>query len=221
MNNKIKKILERANLDFKKELVFILIINIIFISGMVVVFLFTGNNLFFIPFIFLIVLLNAVAFYRYLFLYSKNATDQIREFVTLFRYLYIDINNQIKVKDALKSLKERGSLKMGEKLEQLFNETKQDESLTPYLRFASTFSSVLIEEVMINLYRFSQKPHKENLAHFNEAYLKLKKVVEEDEEKDINRQYGFIKVTAIIGTAIIVILVIIVTIIITEEYIHG
>ena len=56
---------------------------------------------------------------------------------------------------------------------------------------------------------------------FNETYLKLKNVVEEDNIRESNNQYEFIKTSAIIGTALIVILVIIVTIIVVEEYIHG
>ena len=175
----------------------------------------------FFPFVFVIVLANSVVFYRYLFLYSKNAIDQIKEFVTLFRYLYLDINNQISVKDALMNLKDRTSLKMSKRLEDFLNEASQDSSLLPYLHFASTFSSVLVEEMMINLYRYNQKPGKENLLNFNRAYLKLKSIIEKDEEKDNNRQYEFVKLTAIIGTAIIVILAIIVTVFVVEEYIHG
>lgn len=221
MSSNLKTTLHRANINIKKELVIILIINIFLIAIMVATFIFTHNNLLFIPFIFLIVLVNAVTFYRYLFLYNKNETLQIKELTTLLRYLYLDINNQIKVKDALLNLKEKASLKMNQKLDVFFDEMKQDESLLPYLHFASNFSSVLAEEAMINLYRYEKHSHKENLQHFNETYLKLKKVVDEDDEHNNNRQYEFIKTTAIIGTAIIVMLVIIVTIIIVEEYVHG
>lgn len=221
MNNNLKRALHRANINYKKELAIVLIINLLFIAIMVATYIFTHNNLLFIPFIFLIVLVNAVVFYRYLFLYNKNASDQIKELVTLLRYLYLDINNQIKTKDALLNLKEKASLKMNQKLDLLFNEMKQDESLMPYLHFASNFSSVLVEEVMLNLYRYEKDSHKDNLQHFNEAYLKLKKIVDEEDERDNNQQFEFIKTTAIIGTAIIVMLVIIVTIIIVEEYVHG
>lgn len=221
MNNNFKTILKRANLNYKTELILVVIINCLLIGGMIVTYIFTRNTLFFIPFIFIIVLANGVSFYRYLFLYNKNIDDQIKEFVSLFRYLYLDINNQIKVKDALLSLKERASLKMNQKLEQLMNEKKEDTSLVPYLNFAANFSSVLVEETLINLYRYEKHQHKENLLHFNEAYLKLKEEVSQGIARDSNNQYEFIKTTAIIGTAIIVILVIIVTIIIVEEYIHG
>lgn len=221
MRNKFQLILKRANIDYKKELIFVLIVNLFLIGGMIVTFIFTDNNLIFIPFIFLIVLVNAITFYRYLFLYSKNITEQIKEFTFLLRYLYLDINNQVKVKTALMNLKEKASLKMNKKLETLFEEIKHDDSLLPYLHFASDFSSVLVEEVMLNLYRLDKRTHKENLLHFNETYFKLKQVVDEECEKDNNRQFEFIKSTAIIGAAIIVVLVIVVTIIIVEEYIHG
>ncbi|MCQ2794748.1 MAG: hypothetical protein MJ214_00890 [Bacilli bacterium] len=221
MKNNIKVAINRANINFKKELTIILIINVFLVATMVVAFIFTKNNLLFIPFIFLIVLVNAVAFYRYLFLYSKNVTDQIKELTILLRYLYQDINNQVNVKDALMNLKERASLKMNQKLETFFTEIEKDQSLSPYLNLAKNFSSVLIEEVMISLYRYKENASKENLLHFNESYLKLKKVVDDDEERDNNRQYELVKATAIIGTAIIVMLVIIVTIIIVEEYVHG
>lgn len=221
MNNNLKTTLHRANINFKKELVIVLVINILLIAAMVITYTLTHNNILFIPFVFLIVLVNAVTFYRYLFLYSKNDSNQIKELAILLRYLYLDINNQINVKDALLNLKEKASLKMNQKLDTFFNETKQDDSLLPYLHFASNFSNVLVEEAMIGLYRYEKQPQKENLQHFNECYLKLKKIVEEDDERDNNRQYEFIKTTAIIGTAIIVMLVIIVTIIIVEEYVHG
>lgn len=217
----IKTILKRANLNYKIELVFIILINALLIGAMVVTYVFTHNNLFFIPFIFVIVLANAISFYRYLFLYNKNISNQIREFTSLFRYLYLDINNQIKVNVALVNLKERASLKMNEKLEALLDEKSKDPSLLPYLHFAANFSSVLIEEVMINLYHFEKHAHKDNLLHFNEAYMKLRKGIEEENIQSNNNQYEFVKTSAIIGTALIVILVIIVTIIVVEEYIHG
>ena len=221
MSNKMKDLFKHANINYKKELIMLAIINDFLIAAMIVVYLFTRNRLLFIPFIFIIVLVNAITFYRYLSLYNKNVTSQIKEFTSLFRYLYLDINNQIKVKDALIKLKEQASLTMNKKIETLLEEIKRDSSFTPYLNFASTFSSVLIEEVMLNLYRYNKHSQNDNLLHFNEAFYKLKKVVDDDEDKNSDRQYEFIKNTAIIGTAIIVMLVIIVTIIIVEEYIHG
>lgn len=221
MNSNFKAITKRANLNYKTELVLVVLINIVLIGGMIVTYIFTHNTLFFIPFIFIIVLANGVSFYRYLFLYNKSITSQIKEFVSLFRYLYLDINNQIKVKDALLSLKERASLQMNQKLDQLMTEKNEDTSLVPYLNFAANFSNVLVEETLTNLYRYEKHQHKENLLHFNDVYLKLKEEVDEEIARDSNSQYEFIKTTAIIGTAIIVILVIIVTIIIVEEYIHG
>lgn len=217
----IKAFLKRANLNFRLELISILFINCLLIGAMILTYVYTRNNLFFIPFIFMIVLANAVSFYRYLFLFNKNITNQIKELTSLFRYLYLDINNQVKVKDALVNLKERASLKINQKIETLITEKKKDDSLLPYLNFASNFSSVLIEEVLISLYRYEKHTLKENLLHFNETYLKLKNVVEEDNIRESNNQYEFIKTSAIIGTALIVILVIIVTIIVVEEYIHG
>lgn len=217
-NNSFKT---KFSINVKKELLVILIINIFLVAVMVATYVFTNNSLLFIPFIFLIVLVNAATFYRYLFLYNKKENGKIKELTVLLKYLYLDINNQIKVKDALTNLKEKASLKMNQKLDVFFNEMKQDESLLPYLHFATNFSSIFAEEAMINLYRFEKEPNKENLQHFNETFLKLKKIVDEDDERDNNYQYEFVKITAIIGTAIIVMLVIIVTIIIVEGYVHG
>ena len=221
MNNKFQSILKRANLNYKKELLIVILINLAAIALMIVTFLLTHLKLIFIPFIFLIVLVNAITFYRYIFLYSKSISGQIKEFTYLFRYLYIEVNHGVKVKDALFNLKEKASLTMNKRLEKLFEEINNDTSLVPYLNFASTFSSVLVEEVMLNLYRLAKKDDKDNLLHFNEAYLKLKKIIEKEEMKDSNRSYEFIKTTALIGTAIIIIVVIAVTIIFVEEYIHG
>lgn len=221
MRNNFKLILTKARLNYRRELIIILAINLALIALMLSSYFLTKNELFFIPFIFLMVLVNGISFYRYLFLYSKNLTIQIREFVYLFRYLYLDINNQIKVEVALKNLKVRASLKLNEQLENLLTSIHHDQSLLPYLTFAHFFSSVLVEEVMVMLYRYSQSESKEDLREFNEAYFKLKRVIELDEEKNSKRQYDFIKTTALIGTAIIVMVVIISAILIMEEYIHG
>ena len=221
MSNKFQNLLKRANLNYKKELLIVILINLVTITLMVVTYVLTHLKLLFIPFVFVIVLVNAITFYRYLYLYSKNISGQIKEFTYLFRYLYIEVNHGIKVKDALLNLKEKASLTMNKRLEKFFEEINKDTSLVPYLNFASTFSSVFIEEVMLNLYRLEKQEHKESLLHFNEAYLKLKKVVEKEEIKDSNHSYEFIKTTALIGAAIIIIVVMAVTIIFVEEYIHG
>lgn len=221
MRNDLKTLLKRANLNYKKELITIIFINLFLVALMIISYVLTHNNLLLIPFIFLIVLTNAISFYRYLFLYSKNLTSQIKEFVTLFRYLYLDINNEIKPEAALKNLKAYASLKMNEQLQQLLDSSQTDPSLFPYLNFAKLFSSVLVEEVMLNLYRFKKRETNENLKHFNNAYFKLKHLVEQEDENNSKRQYDFIKSTAIIGTAIIVIVLIISVILITEEYLNG
>lgn len=221
MNNKIKAFFKKINLNYRKELVVLLGVNLVVIALMVVTFIFTHSSLIFIPYLFFLVLINGVCFYRYLHLYGKNLTNQMKEIVYLFRYLYLDINNGVNVLSSLEALKSKASLKMNEKLANLLNEASQDHSLMPYLNFAHQFSSVLIEEMMINLYRYEQKKLVANLNNFNRTYLKLKTMMEEDNEHDEMKQFDFIKSTAIIGTAIIIVIVIIAVIIIVEGYRHG
>ncbi|MCQ2792587.1 MAG: hypothetical protein MJ208_03595 [Bacilli bacterium] len=221
MNNNIKTKLAKANVNYKRALIVTLSINVALITVMIVTYIFTNNHLFFIPYLFLIVLIDAICFYRFFSSYQHHLEMKSKEVTNLFRYLYLDLNNQIKVKLALINLKERASLKMVELLDQLINETNDDSSLTPYIKFASNFSSTLVEEVMLALFRYQIESSPTKLKQFNEAYFKLKRVVELEEEKTNKRQYDFIKTTAIIGTAMIVVLVIIATVIVVEEYIHG
>lgn len=214
----LKKLIKSANLNAKIELVIILLVNLVLIVAAIFIFILTHNLLFMAPVIFIILLLNFANIFRYYYLKEKNEDNDLHALVLLFRYLYVDVNNGIKVIDALERLKGFANLKINTYLNNLLE--SNDETIEPYLAFAHQFPSLLIEEMLVALFRYKNNAEMIYLASFNDAYFKLKKDDDKKMKERATWQFDFIKTTAIIGVAIIMLIVIASVIIMVGEFLY-
>ncbi|MCQ2753328.1 MAG: hypothetical protein MJ206_03705 [Bacilli bacterium] len=217
--SKIKRLVADAGLRFNFEITVILTIDAILVVSGVITYIFTHSLLLTAPFIFLIIALDLADLWRFYYYRDLRQDNAIHEVSLLFRYLYVDLNNGLNVKEALEQLKSYASLHLNELLVNLLESQAND--VTPYLAFAHQFPSILLEEVMVALYRYAKKPELENLKIFNEAYLKLKTSSEQKAQERIKTRFDFAKSTAIVGVSIVLIMVIIAIILLVGEYLHG
>lgn len=210
MKDKLKDFYQE---HYKKGLIIFIIINVILIALMILIYVLTKSSLCFIPFIFLIVFANAIILFRYLQIYRNKENQKINKLCHSFRRFYLELNQGQDINKCLNNLKEDASLELNELLTNLLDNNETNITLKSYLDFAKQFDNVLVEKMMINLFRYQNNHTLENLNNFNRSYLALKSSIDEEKIKLYKTVFDLVKVTPIIG-AIIVVIVVIVTVII-------
>ena len=88
---------------------------------------------------------------------SKSDYRLETEFVRIFGYLSVYLQDGIPVYSSLERIRQYASAEMDERLKALLQQIDEDKSVAPYVKFASGFPSLMIKEVMISLYLISEQ----------------------------------------------------------------
>lgn len=219
--NKIKNFYVKLNLNFTKELILIITLNVLtLVLGISLYILLKSINyivLMFIVFIFI----NAILIYRYILINNKCIFANLNEVSNAFMYFYLDINNKVKPLTALENIKSHCSISMSDNLVLLLDEIKVDKSFTPFIKFSNKYTSIIVETVVLSIYQLVNEYNLDNVIAFNKAYKEYKSKVEGIYSKTYKKQFSFITLTPVIGTMVITIIVIIATILLIRGYING
>ena len=160
--SKLKNNIEYLGLSFKKEILKIILINI-FIVGLTIGSYFIFDQ----PFVFIVVAIIGL-FLDYFLISSYSSKRQyllrIREdeFVAIISYFKIFISNGNNVYHSLECLIPYSSLWMGDTIQNLLNDIDMDKSVRPFIKFASNFNSVTIENVMISIFQMVEEGEGDN-----------------------------------------------------------
>jgi hypothetical protein len=87
---------------------------------------------------------------------NKSAEQEEKleeEFVRLFTYFSIYVQDGLPIYSALQELTKFASPTMKERLKDLLNDIDHDKSVKPYISFAALFPSLSVKEVMISVYK--------------------------------------------------------------------
>jgi Flp pilus assembly protein TadB len=83
---------------------------------------------------------------------ARHEKDE-QEFVRIFAYFSIFVRDGIPVYSALEDTIRYAESDMSKKLRRLLSEIDADKSVAPFVRFASAFPSLEIQQVMISIYK--------------------------------------------------------------------
>lgn len=166
--NKLKETIEFVGLSYKKELVIILVINVVFLLAAISIYIFIKN------FILAIIALVGVAILDY-FMFSryndKKKTilkNRENELVSIISYFDVYIRNNKNVYQSFNQLIPYCSNWMKEKIEDLLREIDEDKSIQPFVNFASNFQNLSMHSLMISIYQMvDQGESSDQLTHFN------------------------------------------------------
>lgn len=174
MFKKLKDNISYIGLSFTKEAIFFTLINLMMISGAILLLIFKVTNFIILIYIIFIPLVDYLFLGRYKNMVSKINENHNNEFVSLLSYFEIYISNKNNVYKSLEMLIPFASDWMGEKLKDLLNEIDIDKSVIPYVRFAKNFTYLVIENVMISIYQMVEEGGDENnLSHFDYVFSSL------------------------------------------------
>ena len=166
MKRNFKDRLTLLGLNYKKEILIIVGIFVLFVgSGVASFFIFKEL------YISLIIGALGVAlpiFYitRYSKLEKEIERNHVDEFVSLLSYFKIFVSNKNNVYNSFKMLLPYSSSYLQEHLQILLNSIDVDKSIGPYVSFASKFHSHVIESLMLSIYQMVDNGVNEN--GFNE-----------------------------------------------------
>ena len=179
---KFKSYLENLNLNYSHEMILIggglAILAGLFIY--VLLFQYTLLNL--------ILIVGAIficvfgLYYRYQTIGAKIIKEREDEFINLFLYFRIYLQNNYGIYKALEEIKIYASDWFEDKLEQLISDINVDKSIAPFIKFSANFSNPDFETIMISVYQmFDQGVNSEYLLSFSRQFEKV---------SEYQREYG-------------------------------
>ena len=151
--SKISKDMEFLGLTPWKEYLFLFLCEGLFASMGVGLYLWKGVS-------FLLALpgLLAVAyaflfFSRYSSMRKKALEERVDEFVQLFTYFGIYVNDGFTVYGALEKIQDYASPFLKKALEKLLEDIDEDKTIKPYMDFSANFEDLSIKEVLLAVYQ--------------------------------------------------------------------
>lgn len=172
-----KKLIDNISyigLSFKRELIIFISLNLLMVTGGILLIIFKMTNFIILIYFIFIPLVDYLYLGRYKNLMNKIDDNHNNEFISLLSYFEIYISNKNNVYKSIEMLIPFSSDWMGERLSNLLKEIDLDKSVVPYVRFAKNFTFLVIENVMISIYQMVEDGGDEkSLAHFDFVFSSL------------------------------------------------
>ena len=174
--NSFRQTIEFVGLSYKKELIKVVLINLISLIGGTVAFLFTKNIV--APIVAAIVL-GLVDFFlltRYGDKKRMILKNRENELIAIISYFEVYIQNNNNVYQSFNQLIPYCSDWMKEKIEELLKQIDEDKTVQPFIDFAHNFQSLSIHSLMLSIYQMvDQGENSEQLIQFNVIFDELAK----------------------------------------------
>lgn len=172
--SKLQETIDFVGLSYKKEILKIVLINILFLVGAVLIYLFL-NNL-----IFALVTFLGLAMLDFFLLTRYNDKKQIilknreNELVAIISYFEVYIQNNNNVYQSFNQLIPYCSDWMKDKIETLLKEIDADKSVQPFINFANNFQQLSTHSLMLSIYQMVDQGENSNqLLQFNVIFDEL------------------------------------------------
>ena len=168
MKNSFKKTIEFVGLSFKKEMIKIAIINFVFVTGAVVLYIFIRNIIYSLFVVIFLAVVDYLLLTRYNDKKKAILKNRENELVAIITYFDVYIRNNSNVYQSFNQLLPYCSDWMKEKIEDLLREIDEDKTVQPFVNFANNFQSLSTHSLMLSIYQMiDQGESSEQLTHFN------------------------------------------------------
>ena len=176
MKNNLKETIEFAGLSYKKEIVKIVLVNIILLIGTVVVYFLLDNLIYAIMLFIGLCLLDFFLLTRYNDKKRTILKNRENELVAIISYFEVYIQNNNNVYQAFAQLVPYCSDWMKDKIETMLAEIDQDKTVQPFINFANNFQQLSSHSLMLSIYQMiDQGENSEQLLQFNVIFDELSK----------------------------------------------
>ncbi len=148
-----KKSVEAAGLNVSREIAFAIVLGAMSVLVTVLLYLFLGPSFYLI----LPVTAGMMAVYFYLGRFrrvlDRKDREMTLEFVRLFTFFGVYVQDGFNVYSALKEITGFASEEMKGRLEKLSSGIEEDKSVEPFIEFANAFKDISIKQVMLSIYQ--------------------------------------------------------------------
>ena len=196
MKNKLKEVIEFVGFSYKKEMLKILIINLVMLIGMVLVLLLLKNLILMVIVFIGTLLLDFFLLTRYSDKKKVILKNRENELIAIISYFEVYIQNNNNVYQSFNQLIPYCSDWMKERIETLLKEIDEDKTVQPFINFAKNFQQLSTHSLMLSIYQMvDQGENSEQLLQFNVIYDELaknrNKEMTEQKEKSLSSMSTF------------------------------
>lgn len=203
MMKKFKNYILKLELNYNREIIFIVSAFLV-LTGVilyVVLTMLTIANLiwclmgtFFAAFLF---------YYRYERRKTYLINKRENEFIQIFLYFRIFLQNKYGIYKALEEVKNFASSWMIDKLDILTNEIDNDKSVQPFIKFSSNFANPDCENIMISIYQmFDQGVNGPYLATFSKEFERINEFKKINSREKYDNSLKSMTSYALVGAAL-------------------
>ena len=191
----------------KKEILKIVVINILVIAISVLGFIFLKQWLLLLVGLLALAVLNYLIFDSYLNKKKEILKDRENELITIIGYFQFFISNSYNVYQAFRSLINYSSAWMEEQIQSLIIEIDNDKSVKPFLNFANKFKYKIASNVMLSIYQMVEEGEgRAHMLQFEILFQELSKSLNAQLIDDKERSMGSISSMPLIGAGAITVL---------------
>ncbi len=205
--NRLKNKIESLSLNYKKEMTYLIIGNIIIFIIIITLFILKINIIGILISFGLLILFNYFSLNKYSKLEKENKDKLDQSFIEIFSYLKIYLSNGETVYQSLKEVNAFADDNIEPYIDKLIKDIDEDKTIRPYMEFAQNFNDKSIEEVMIALYEITNSGASElYLNQFYKIFENLKNKIENDKSYKRIRFFENLNVFSIVGSGMIMII---------------
>ena len=219
---KLKEKMLILGLNPKRELLIVLIADLVLILAGVLTFIFLKQLLYLASCLGVSFIFDLLFLTRYSKQISNKNTENLQEFAVLFGYFRIYIHNGFSVYSALKELLNFANESLKKDLEELISEIDSDKSVQPFVKFGKKFNEIIVEEMMISIYQMIDDGENSNyLSQFELIFDKFSDLLYEKYLRAKNSKLGTLSNAPLLGASFLVVILTIGVISILGEVING
>ncbi|MCR5079088.1 MAG: hypothetical protein K6B65_04130 [Bacilli bacterium] len=180
----IRKNIAILGLNFQKELIFYFFGILLLVGAGVGLWLVQGQIIFM-----LVPVLGSIVYsYAYFSRYGKRIMrlrrEEEEEFVRLFTYFQVYLNDGYNIYNALSSIVPFASSTIGAKLEKLIADIDTDKTIRPFIEFGNSFEDIQIRQVMLSIFQMvDQGNNKAYMDQFKHVFGRLS-----DQKHELHKQ---------------------------------
>lgn len=221
MIKKYKNLLNEIHLNYINEIALLVVLNTLLLAATIITIIIFNSPLFVALFIALLLLSDFLVFNRYFVLKRKIYCSHLESLCHALTLVRLDLLSNIDKEEALKRLTESSDLEFNENANKIIEARKTDLSITPFLTFASFFKSNQATMLIASLYKMISGDVNRNLNAFNNAFDILETNIKQIRYQKLKKDYAFIRFSAFIGTALLLLIIVIAIILEIGNKFHG
>ena len=219
---KLKEKMLILGLNPKRELLIVLIADLVLILAGVLTFVFLKQLLYLASCLGVSFIFDLLFLTQYSKQISNKNTENLQEFAVLFGYFRIYIHNGFSVYSALKEPLNFANESLKKDLEELISEIDSDKSVQPFVKFGKKFNEIIVEEMMISIYQMIDDGENSNyLSQFELIFDKFSDLLYEKYLRAKNSKLGTLSNAPLLGASFLVVILTIGVISILGEVING